>query len=381
MTQSFDDLYALLQVHPKAGEDVIKKAYYTLMHKIHPDKGGNDRLAQQLNLAYETLSNPQKRQAYDRKRAAILVNSIQQRKLAAEPSAPPPVQPFVLQGQRRSPALFGSHILVADERGHRVLILDQQGDIVWEHGKESGNRLIKPGIAQFTPQGTILIVDSGNHRIIEVNLKHDILWTFSAQDCPAHLQAKFKPIFVHVSAAGKIVITDTGNRCVLQLNKERQPTWEYHGKASFNLKLWNFWIKPEYFMPVTAYGLNDGNILITDQGNGRILEVAPQNNLRWIYPLKKTETLRGVNSAVRLENGHTWLISDKIVEVNKEGKMVWDFQQFTDADIRQAYRLEDGSFLVDMVHLVKRGVNQEVLLLNQANKILSRHYYSQHRSI
>ena len=43
-----EDLYALLQVHPKATSDVIKKAYRALMLKNHPDKGGDEQLAQRL---------------------------------------------------------------------------------------------------------------------------------------------------------------------------------------------------------------------------------------------------------------------------------------------------------------------------------------------
>jgi len=61
------DYYALLQVHPDADPAIIKSAYRTIMSelKMHPDLGGSTEKAQQLNEAYETLSNPEKRRAYD----------------------------------------------------------------------------------------------------------------------------------------------------------------------------------------------------------------------------------------------------------------------------------------------------------------------------
>ena len=60
-----EDLYALLQVHAKASPEVIKKAYHALMQKNHPDRGGDVKLAQKLNHAYEVLNDPARRQRYD----------------------------------------------------------------------------------------------------------------------------------------------------------------------------------------------------------------------------------------------------------------------------------------------------------------------------
>lgn len=62
------DYYEVLQVHPKASQRVIKKAYRTLMEEVHPDRGGPATDAKLLNEAYDVLSDPDKRKAYDRKR-------------------------------------------------------------------------------------------------------------------------------------------------------------------------------------------------------------------------------------------------------------------------------------------------------------------------
>lgn len=63
------DYYQILQVHPEADPLVIKKAYRTLMVAGgHPDHGGQDSRARRLTEAYEVLTNPERRRAYDRER-------------------------------------------------------------------------------------------------------------------------------------------------------------------------------------------------------------------------------------------------------------------------------------------------------------------------
>ncbi|MEM9385636.1 MAG: DnaJ domain-containing protein [Pseudomonadota bacterium] len=60
--------YRLLQVQPDAPVDVIRTNYRTLLQKcaMHPDLGGSDRGAAALNLAWQTLRDPQQRAEYDR---------------------------------------------------------------------------------------------------------------------------------------------------------------------------------------------------------------------------------------------------------------------------------------------------------------------------
>ena len=70
-----------------------------------------------------------------------------------------------------------------------------------------------------------------------------------------------------------------------------------------------------------------------------------------------------------------------MVEVNTKGEVVWEYSKLSDSDLKQAYPLANGRFLIDFSHLVKRGINQEMMLLDHSGKILFRHYYSQHRFI
>ena len=64
------DYYHVLGVERNATPDEIKKAYRKLAVKFHPDKNPGDKAAEdkfkELGEAYEVISNPDKRAAYDR---------------------------------------------------------------------------------------------------------------------------------------------------------------------------------------------------------------------------------------------------------------------------------------------------------------------------
>ncbi len=65
-----DDYYQTLGVSRDADEGALKSAYRKLAMKFHPDRNPGDETAEhkfkEINEAYETLKDPQKRAAYDR---------------------------------------------------------------------------------------------------------------------------------------------------------------------------------------------------------------------------------------------------------------------------------------------------------------------------
>ena len=61
------DYYDILGVSKGASGEAIKKAYRRLAHQHHPDKkGGDEAKFKEINEAYQTLSDPQKKSNYDR---------------------------------------------------------------------------------------------------------------------------------------------------------------------------------------------------------------------------------------------------------------------------------------------------------------------------
>jgi molecular chaperone DnaJ len=60
------DYYKILGIQKSSSKEEIKKAFRKLAHQHHPDKkGGDDAKFKEINEAYTTLSNDQKRAQYD----------------------------------------------------------------------------------------------------------------------------------------------------------------------------------------------------------------------------------------------------------------------------------------------------------------------------
>lgn len=61
-----ENYYEILGVNKSASQDEIKRAYKKLAVKQHPDKGGDSKKFQSISNAYNVLSDPKKRENYDR---------------------------------------------------------------------------------------------------------------------------------------------------------------------------------------------------------------------------------------------------------------------------------------------------------------------------
>ena len=60
------ELYDILEISPTATQEEIKKAYRKKALVSHPDKGGDPETFKKVNSAYEILSDPEKRELYNR---------------------------------------------------------------------------------------------------------------------------------------------------------------------------------------------------------------------------------------------------------------------------------------------------------------------------
>lgn len=59
------DYYSTLGVQRNATPDQIKKAYRSMAMKHHPDRGGDEKKFKEISVAYEVLSDPEKRRMFD----------------------------------------------------------------------------------------------------------------------------------------------------------------------------------------------------------------------------------------------------------------------------------------------------------------------------
>ena len=160
---------------------------------------------------------------------------------------------------------------------NRVILVNKEGEIVWQYGQNGGvsgsgdNQLNTPVQNTYLPNGHILITDQSNERIIEVTKEHKIVWQY-----------------------GTTGVTDSGPN---QLNN-----------------------------PNSAELLHNGHILIADENNNRAIEVAHTNPSVIVATFTAQGTISGVAFASRLPNGNTLLTdsnNSRIVEVVAGDNTVW----------------------------------------------------------
>lgn len=68
------DHYKTLGVDRNANQDDIKKAYRKMAAQHHPDRGGDTAKFQEVQAAYETLSDEGKRAQYDNPQPLSLIH-------------------------------------------------------------------------------------------------------------------------------------------------------------------------------------------------------------------------------------------------------------------------------------------------------------------
>jgi hypothetical protein len=172
-------------------------------------------------------------------------------------------------------------VLIADEARHRVLKIDKESRAVeWFYGDPNGQegnqreQLNSPNDAVLVPgSSTYLIADKGNNRVIIVDEESkDIIWQLSSDTLQSPVDVEY------ATSTDEILITDQGNQRIILVNRSTKAiTWQFGtkgvaGSDEFSLA-----------SPTDADILNNGNILICDAGNNRIIEVNRDGQIVWRF--------------------------------------------------------------------------------------------------
>ena len=217
-----------------------------------------------------------------------------------------------------------------------------------------------PAASQFNRAGDVLITDQFNNRVIEVNpLTKQIVWSFGSGNstlCNPGPGAIIGPNWAERISGGLTILAGTGipagipgttacadNR-VIVVDQSGKIVWQY-GKAGVTGSGFN-----QLNVPTSAIQLPNHDLLITDQGNARVIEVNLHHAIVWQYPpLHGTASpLNNPNAAELLANGHI-LIADennnRAIEVTRAGAIVWQDNQGLGA-VAFASRLPNGNTLI-----------------------------------
>ena len=277
---------------------------------------------------------------------------------------------MTLPGAARSDGMKSSrefnqpgNILIADQFNNRVIEIDPAGDIVWSFGhgpndfsarsvigvndvQRVGNLTLMAGTG--TPAGVIPQAPDGaaDNRVMLVNHSGHIVWHYGqfGQTGSGHdlLNAPVQCTFLPNS---HVLITDQGNGRIIEVTMGKKIVWEYPGSNTNAADQLN--------SPNSAELLENGNILIADENNNRAIEVTRADEI--VKSFTASGTLGAVAFASRLPSGDTLLTdagNSRAVEVDANDNVVWQYHTDTDAKSvsaplpTRAVRLSNGDTLI-----------------------------------
>lgn len=206
--------------------------------------------------------------------------------------------------------------------------------------------------------GNTLIADGGywsglGSEVLEVDRLGRVVWHFSEGLFFAHSAKELKN--------GNILISDTGKNRVLEVERTGNLIWTSEGWGGGSGRLSD---GSHLSYPNDAEGTTEGTILISDRNNNRIVEVDREGSIIWLY-----DKLKHCHDADRLPDGNTMVASsdeNRVYEIDPDGKVVWSYGDGSPAVLnwpRDADRLDNGNTLI------ADSKNHRILEVDKSGKI------------
>jgi hypothetical protein len=271
------------------------------------------------------------------------------------------------------------NILIADQFNNRVIEATPNGNIIWHYGLGpndfSPNSIIGCNDAQRvgtftlmagtgTPPGTVPQNTNGvvDNRVILIDPFGHIVWQYGQFGMTGD---GFNLLSVPVQCTWlpnlHVLITDQGNNRIIEVNLRKEIVWQFPGSSTNQLN-----------SPNSAELLENGHVLIADENNNRAIEVTRDYQL--VATFTASGTLGACAFASRLDNGDTLLTdagNSRAVEVDANDNVVWQYITNTDTNSvpsplpTRAVRLKNGDTLIS------DQFNNRVIRVNMAGKIVA----------
>jgi len=281
------------------------------------------------------------------------------------------------------------NILITDQFNNRVIEIDPAGTIVWQFGNgpadTSAHAIVGTNDAErvgdltlmsgtgIPPGATTFCKKSGcpDNRVLLVDRRGRIVWQYGefgvTGSGPNQLNTPVQNTYL--PGTGNVLITDQGNQRIIEVRRiDNAIVWQY-GETGVIGNGPN-----QLSNPNSAELLANGHILIADENNSRAIEVTHTASSTIVATFTNHGGVSGCAFASRLPNGDTLLTdsnNSRIVEVNASDDTVWEYFTNTRPGSNasplptRAVRLATGNTLIS------DQFNHQVIEVNPAGEIVA----------
>ncbi len=288
------------------------------------------------------------------------------------------------------------NVLISDQFNNRVIEVTPRGEIVWSFGlgpnSFTSSSIIGVNDAQRIYTNTLMagtgiaagVIPEANagvidNRVLLVNKCGDIIWqygqfglvgsSFNLLNIP--IQCTFVPAKKHCEGHhrplmnGTVLITDQGNNRVIRVNENKDILWEYPGS---NNNPADQLVNPNSAEMIQC----SRHVLIADKDNNRAIEVNRDHEIVQIFTAHGT--LGACAFASRLPNGNTLLTdagNNRVVEVDENDDIVWQYYTNTEFNSiplptpSRALRLSNGDTIIS------DQFNNRVIRINETTTVVA----------
>lgn len=220
--------------------------------------------------------------------------------------------------------LSSGEVLVSSEQGH-IQIVDLFGEVLWDSSLSFRSPVMVQGIFQGDAPyqegqtDRFLVVDEALHQVFIINRKHDILWSYGT---PGHagkaIDCLRAPQGACLSSEGNVLIADTGNRRVLEISQvSRTPRSELLARQALEAPGWCEYLPNQHV-----------NIVDTVQYRYYELDAKGEVSSSCAYYQDALDLRYRVKDAalfIRRENGHILIGNrERLVEISPTQKrLLW----------------------------------------------------------
>ncbi len=249
-------------------------------------------------------------------------------------------------------------VLGADKK--HVVIVGSDGKIEWEMPNPEAREIHD---IQYLPNGNVLY-QTGYTTVMEVNKDKQIVWKYESKLIPENTKRVEIHSFQRLKN-GLTMISESGNGRIIEVDKDGKIVNE------IKLKLAN----PNPHRDTRMVRKTDkGNYLVCQEGEGKVIEYDKTGKIVWQYVMELGGRPRSdghgpeghgneVFGAIRLKNGNTMIAggnNNRVLEVNKDGKIVWSIDQkelpgITLAWVTTLIQLPNGNLIVGNTHANKEN--------------------------